>query len=359
MKFGTISNGAKKSYLYTSAFGGCNIKKVEVTADVAKIYGTSGDLATDYATTLKIEAAQVTETSQTTNWKTTNWTYFKDTSGADQTENLTLDKTKYTFEGDLEVKSGYEFLIRMYSDKGSQMSIFSVTITYDDNKTIPALDEAKDNSTTISGTTTSTDVQLKRTLKAGIWNTFCVPFAFNTGMINDSGAKVMTMTAEATNTDNILKFQEVASGSNVAAGTPMLIKPTKDIADPVINGVTFTNATAGSTQSGDYSFQGTYSQMTMPENSAFLSTSGMLTKPAANADVIKGLRAFFNLPADGQANAKVQFGYTATGIEEITTAPLGRLNTVYTLSGQQINATTAENLKSGIYIINGRKTLIK
>ena len=47
---------------------------------------------------------------------------------------------------------------------------------------------------------------------------------------------------------------------------------------------------------------------------------------------------------------------TTTGIQEVNTNKIGTKSGVFTLDGRKVNA---DNLRPGLYIINGKKVMIK
>ena len=96
----------------------------------------------------------------------------------------------------------------------------------------------------------------------------------------------------------------------------------------------------------------------MPANSYGLTTAGQIRKAGSGAS-IKGFRGYFtgiSAPSSGDARITIVFED-----EEGTTTDLGFVKMVdpeaehvYTLSGQKV-----QKGKKGIYIVNGRKVVIK
>lgn len=87
--------------------------------------------------------------------------------------------------------------------------------------------------------------------------------------------------------------------------------------------------------------------------------SGKIVRAREKTAALKGLRAYFVLPAG--ANARISFGDDdeTTGIREAgithdAAAPVR----VYNLQGQYLGSHP-ESLQRGLYIINGRKQVLK
>ena len=125
------------------------------------------------------------------------------------------------------------------------------------------LNDTLDNSKLLEANNTkSTPVILSRTLLADTWNTFCVPFDIDLkdGKINGTEVSVMEYDCS---TDHTIKFKEA---TNIEAGKAYLIKPKKEIKDPVFSNVIIKNVPP--IVSGDkngYSFVGIYSLITFNE----------------------------------------------------------------------------------------------
>jgi hypothetical protein len=69
---------------------------------------------------------------------------------------------------------------------------------------------------------------------------------------------------------------------------------------------------------------------------------------------ISPFRAFFT--GITVAEAKASFSGITTGITSVKTVNDALKGTVYTISGQRVNA---KNLTPGLYIVNGKKVVVK
>ena len=224
------------------------------------------------------------------------------------------------------------------------------------------LDEAADNSA-LAG---KTNVFLKRTLQPGGWNTFCAPFAIaDPASVFGAGVKVKQLIgASVTGNTLTLTFGNAAS---IAAGTPYLIKLNGE--DPVdlaadgkeFEGVTQNYTAHPTTFSGVVSFVPVINPtaMTADDKTVLFVTGGnKLTHPSANAN-INGFRAYFQL--DGSISSARSFvldlgdGET-TGIGMMSDGR-GKMSDVwYDLQGRKLQGKPTTK---GLYIVNGKKTIIK
>ena len=125
-------------------------------------------------------------------------------------------------------------------------------------------------------------------------------------------------------------------------------------------------------QDGNVRFQGTYDKLeytTEDKSILFLGDENTLYWPLSGA-TIGAFRAYFHVDLNGGANAVrsfvLNFGDSSesTGIREIDTDPapspsptgVGRNAAWYTLDGRKLSGKPT---KSGVYIHNGRKVVIK
>ena len=213
------------------------------------------------------------------------------------------------------------------------------------------LNDETDNSELLtSNNRQQTAVKLSRKLLANQWNTFCMPFDIDVtdGKIN--GIKASVMEYDHT-TGNTMEFKET---TQIEAGKAYLIKPSADITDPQFDNVTIKNDYP--TVSGDadgYSFVGIYNQ----ERVLILASEAKFMK-VNNGQRMKGMRAYFTIPAGTKAEAvRLMINNRPTALTEITTTPSTSEKIFYidgTYAGSDI-----KNVKKGIVIKDGKKYLMK
>lgn len=197
------------------------------------------------------------------------------------------------------------------------------------------------------------------------WNTICMPISLSGNMDNifGTGWKAYTLSSYENNTLTFTRDNYLSTTAN-----PYLVYV--ETANSPANGfviestLVYNNAARSTNPSGTTAvFQGTYSTKTYnaltDEESPWygVTPSGKVMKAGSEASV-KGYRAYFtgiSAPADG---ARISI---VIDDEEGETTDLGFVKMVdenakdiYTLSGQRV-----QKGRKGIYIVNGRKVVIK
>lgn len=243
---------------------------------------------------------------------------------------------------------------------GSNNSVCFETITIEYTAPAPiTLDEnADDTNTKIEANKGKTiDVKLIRSLKAGAWNTICLPFDVTAEQIKNI-LKAEGMVREYADDDataQTITFKKVEG--NMKAGEPYLIKPTEDITSLAFEGVTIT-ATEGNLQGKAYGIWGTLGKYTMKTDGTelFLNAAGKFVAPAAATNTMKGFRAYFMVPSGSSAAAiNINIDGETTGINSIETEATVN-GKVYNLNGQYVG-NSLNGLKKGIYVVNGKKVI--
>lgn len=142
---------------------------------------------------------------------------------------------------------------------------------------------------------------LKRSFRSGMFNTVCFPFngvtAGELESIFGAGYELLEMSS-ATLADNVLtlNFSPVSLSSDTY-GRPYLIKPTKDVVNPLFNSHTIYKSTSHLVANGDNAnFVGSFIKGTIPagEDNLFLGANDLLYFSEA-ATTIKGMRAYFQI----------------------------------------------------------------
>lgn len=203
-----------------------------------------------------------------------------------------------------------------------------------------------------------TAVKLSRKLLKNQWNTFCVPFDIDIADGKINGIEASVMEYDHT-TGNTMEFKEA---TNIEAGKAYLVKPSADITDPQFDNVTIKNVTPEvSGVANGYSFVGIYNPKTFSGNDQervlILASEAKFMK-VNNGKRMKGMRAYFTIPAGTKAEAvRLMINNRPTAITEITTTPSTSEKSFYidgTYAGSDI-----KNVKKGIVIKGGKKYLMK
>ena len=192
------------------------------------------------------------------------------------------------------------------------------------------------------------NVKLTRALTAGQWSTIVLPFALTSEQISSvfgTGAKVAELTSGNNTTLNF------TTATAIEANKPYIINVAADFASADINGVTLLKAAATQSTSG-WSATGTYAADKVPAASYFVSNNKVNKATDATNDIKPFSVYFTNSAAADEVTLTVDG--QATGIENIETSVESYDSAIYTLQGVRVTNPTR-----GIYIINGRKVVIK
>ncbi len=212
------------------------------------------------------------------------------------------------------------------------------------------------------------DVQLNglTLYKDKCWNTLCLPFDLTTEKIEASplAGAVINELSESTVDDNgtlTLNFEEATA---ITAGKPYIVKWESD-ADPIENPI-FTGVKLSTSEpsraDGDYIFYGCFKPVSISgQEYLYLGAENTLYYPESPIE-IGAFRAYF-IASEESGNAKsivLNFGddNESTGIKQISnlsnTSNLS--NSYITLDGRRL---LSQPTSAGLYIINGKKVLIK
>lgn len=227
------------------------------------------------------------------------------------------------------------------------------------------LDETKTDN--VIETYENANVTLQRTLEASHWNSFCVPFALDKDQVTQYfGEGTQLRTYEGRCENNTVYFATV---DNIEAGKPYIMKPGNAVVqNPTFEGVSMV-ATGldenGNPQAvGDAStvqMKGIYNHVTLVQDKTniYIGAGNKFYYPAdAEACQMNGLRAYFIVP-EGTDIKKLRANLdgATTSLGEIFNTE--ESNTpVYNLQGQ-CAGNSLSTLKSGIYVQNGKKVVVK
>ncbi len=200
------------------------------------------------------------------------------------------------------------------------------------------------------------------------WNTIVLPFALNETQVTEmfgEGAKVAAYKGSTVNGDHVtLNFEEQTS---MEANTPYMIKPGSN-ASKKVNGIILESARGlkkvEDANNNEIDFVGNYTTgRTLQKNSFFISDN--IFYRASGQETMKAYRATFQVPST-MATAKtmntvfVGEGGSVTAIDDVQVSPQGSFD-VYHINGMLVkkNAIDLNGLDKGIYIINGKKYVVK
>lgn len=198
-------------------------------------------------------------------------------------------------------------------------------------------------------------ITLERTFYNDSWNTVCLPFSVDTSMLTGifgTGTRVYEYSQCA---DGVMLFAPVSG--TVAVGKPFIVWPENEVQDPTFQNVVVYNSTTNNTVTIDgYSFCGNYAPHAMQTDGTemFLNSRNTLSTPAAGKETLRGFRAYFKTPASGAKTAVFRAEDSTAGIRSVSQSTASSPAT-YNIMGQRVDG----KLQRGIYIINGKKVLIR
>lgn len=261
----------------------------------------------------------------------------------------------------------------------SYFTIFEVrTIRYDlyDDRMLLGSDQnnLKDHTTPIS-------IYVHRNLSSANWNTLCLPFDLPYHKITEVFGEGTTVSkfSDIDLQNHIVNFYTApVKTEGIKAGQAYLIKPGKDFTtdNPFkVTGVkTSASVSASLTADKDgygYEFTGILQPTKIKEAVAASQTpvyiSGNHFYKETGETPMKGFRAYFKFPAtypDGSAGAPAKS--MMLNVEESTTTAISNIKVdgkrpdtkIYNLNGQYVG-TSRGNLSKGIYIVDGKKVVVR
>lgn len=211
---------------------------------------------------------------------------------------------------------------------------------------------------------TGVNVLINRTVKAGVWNTVCLP-------VDLSAAEVTAAFGAGTEIAKLSTFSKTGGSFKISfatydwvtedgtyGSTPYLVKPTKDNNEILANEVDvyIENSTLKSSvkvSKKECAFFGILKSGNVPTNNLFISGNKFYYSTGATA--IKAFRGYFYLQEFNPSSPAPVFvvdGQT-TNIEGLQIVDGdGR---IYNLNGQHVENPTSK----GVYIQNGKKVVMK
>lgn len=241
------------------------------------------------------------------------------------------------------------------------------------------LEGDKDNATTIEGLTVGNqyNVTLNRSFDAKKWYAVVLPFSVSQKQMKSvfgNDVKVLHYNdVDGTDLNLFEHFYQMIVG-----GTPVLVKPSQEVTNPEFNNVTLTSKTVVDIENTGFKCTGSWNNVDFPEYSYFIDAKTNsfyqydptkvetnTVKPHAGA-----FRSWIISTSKNPSEAK-QLTMHINGIEEQgeTTAIWNAISGnddaevatkgIYSLSGQKMNAADTSSLPKGIYIVNGKKFIVK
>ena len=372
----------------------------QVTVTIAKADGTTGSLSVgtvlalnaDYELTVSVPiggnlssiAFTTSPASQKNNATASNGTF---SSGTWTAEGTTTTSVTFTLTGTFRLTE----IAVSYTPAPAAPAAPEVTPTANKNEwtfqmpaydveleieyeTALALNEATDNTATLAEWNGyEADVTLTRTLQTGGWNTVALPFSADTTAMYTLAAS-MGITAvkelKSATLENGTLTLNFNNATSLVAGKPYLVKVAAAVENPTFDGVIVSND-AVPTTTDVVDFIPTLGKTTITGDDAndilFLGSGNTLLHPESLPANMKGFRAYFLLKGEAaEAKAfRMDLGDGETmGIVAIDHSTLNIDHSVYDLQGRRLangqsSMINGQSLKKGVYVVNGKKVIIK
>lgn len=278
-----------------------------------------------------------------------------------ETINGNRDETvSLTFTPSVAKTSKPMYIKIIYNNGERELTTTSINVTMSET-TYVIDEEGDDNPTPLSKV-----LRVKYHAQNG-WNTICMPFALTPEHMNQLFGSGWTAYYIYSFSEGNLSFKKF-TGSSLSLSTPYLVYApnTNEVKDTIyFKSVSIQSGSLGGWESnnrtqtkGNASFIGTFAPIAAPgmEGKYGVTTAGKLGKGSRSAS-IKGYRAYVEVSDPSSSRLSILIDDD----EENQTTDLGFVklidkdaNNVYNLQGQKVKKAT-----KGIYIVNGRKVIIK
>jgi hypothetical protein len=263
----------------------------------------------------------------------------------------------------------------------AESSSFKITIGEPDDGRI----HFDENSTTLPSYTAGEkgNVTMKRTIKAGIWNTIVLPFTLTKTKAEAAfGSDVQLaefsgFSTEYTDEDDVtpdaivMKFSTytMTARKGMTGGNLYLIKTSKEVETIEADDATLTTDVNNVETSDEWEtkgwFKGSFVKTVVPEDGLFLNDNKFWYSTGKTN--IKAFRGWFELNAvldketDFGAKVFLDIDDEPTDIEGIETAERALKGDVFDLQGRKVASSGSKmsNLPKGIYVVNGKKVVNK
>ena len=303
------------------------------------------------------------------------------------------DDANYDDTGYMTISEGYvtyRFLVKAGKTyylfaSGTKLALSGFTFKKDENYETENLQSVTlygnaDNKTTIDGLTVGNqyNVTLKnRSFGANKWYALVLPFSVSQKQMKEvfgDGVKVLHYNNVTGSTLNLFEHYY----QMIVGGTPVLVKPSQDVTDPKFNNVTLTSKEVVDMEYTGFKCTGSWDDVDFPKHSYFIDANKSKfyqydpTKVASGKVPHAGAFRTWIIAASGNPSTAKQLTMRINGIEDnnettaIWNAVIGNDDNaevaskgIYNLSGQKMNVTDTRSLSKGIYIVNGKKYIVK
>ena len=216
-----------------------------------------------------------------------------------------------------------------------------------------------------------------RSFGSGKWYAVVLPFSVSQKQMKEvfgNDVKVLHYNNVTGSTLNLFEHYY----QMIVGGTPVLVKPSKGVQNPVFKNVTLTSKKVVDIDYTGFKCTGSWDNVDFPEYSYFIDAKTNCfylfdpTKVAAGNKPHAGAFRTWIISTSNNPSAAAKLTMRINGIEDnnettaIWNAVIGNDDNaevaskgIYSLSGQKMNVTDTRSLAKGIYIVNGKKYIVK
>lgn len=240
----------------------------------------------------------------------------------------------------------------IYTDKGTTVAEGAENVVV--GTSCAKLNLNKSNDISIPTAFAVTNASLTRSFAAG-WHTICLPFATTPETLGAEQAQAFTAFDR-----NTLTFDKVTA---MAANTPYLIYFAEEKENISVQNVNVVATKPQSVTHGNVTFVGNYE--------AGKNMEGLygVAEKAGEQYIMRGGKgstlgstgAYFTVSGSEVNTLRIRLEGTGTGISDVEAGKGGQTFDIYSLNGIKVRsqATTTDDLPKGIYLINGKKHIVK
>lgn len=240
----------------------------------------------------------------------------------------------------------------IYTDKGTTVAEGAENVVV--GTSCAKLNLHKSNDISIPTAFAVTNASLTRSFAAG-WHTICLPFATTPETLGAEQAQAFTAFDR-----NTLTFDKVTA---MAANTPYLIYFAEEKENISVQNVNVVATKPQSVTFGNVTFVGNYE--------AGKNMEGLygVAEKAGEQYIMRGGKgstlgstgAYFTVSGSEVNTLRIRLEGSGTGISDVEAGKGGQTFDIYSLNGIKVRsqATTTDDLPKGIYLINGKKHIVK
>ena len=229
------------------------------------------------------------------------------------------------------------------------------------------LDEISDNISDVikANADKVVTVTLKRSISKDYLNTVCLPFDLSAEKIAEVFGEGSVVSDYTSVTGTVMNFTPV---TEMVANHPYIVNATETFDTKNIAGVTLKTIVNDENRVDRMNAEETfiadfvgspsiYTFTSVAGDQLFLGKDGKLYRPNAKGDKMKGMRAYFEVVDYTGNEAKVNIGGGLSSIDKLMNGE-AMTGKVYNLNGQYVG-NTLDGLAKGLYIMNGKKYVVK